>query len=1790
MGFGGGFKGGSGKVGTDQEVSGTLHLSEEQSGDPSAPDTGGYLYVKSDDPSKVWYKGASGAAVDLTSGSSESSTGAGIAMEGSTADGILTRKDSLTASVEANLTFNASTNVLSVTGAVSAQQLSASTGLSGAAGQFGSLTVAGAAYAPGLFADATAFTASTKDVLGDSGTTIDADTLGGQNSAYHLDLANVTGELSLDNLPATLTASVLSGTTAVTGAAGQFGSLTVAGAAYVSGLFSDASAFTASSQDVIGATSIEATTFNASNLTASVKDVVSDSGTSVPVANLSGEISLDNLPATLTGSVLSGTTAVSGAVGEFGTISLAGTDLSTTLGNKLETSGLSGYFQTANLTASVKDVVSDSGTSVPVANLSGEISLDNLPATLTASVLSGTTAISGAAGQFGSISLAGADLSTTLGTKLESSNLSDYFQTANLTASVRDVVSDSGTSVPVANLSGEISLDNLPATLTASVLSGTTAVTGAAGQFGSILLGGSDLQTTLDNIEGGASTTVAITGESSSAGTHYIHFGDVSDDGNDGVMVSSDITLIPSTAALTANEFSASVGLSGAAGQFGTISLAGEDLETTLGGKASSTATTTIGSSTVTLGSTTSTIEGLTTLTASNIQVTNLDVVTINSVSQTETTLEIDDKLIISAVSASSTNASGGGLQIGGGQDVTGHASVLWDNTSQTLKIVSGSVDALHVGTSISSSLNMSASAFYGDGANLQNVDASKLGGQDSAHHLDLGNSTGTLSLDRLPATLTASVLSGTTAVSGATGQFGTITLQGADLSTELGTKAAASDLDDRLALTGGTLTGDLTGSTITATNFYTNQGEWPRILINGTTISATGSGGSDLYIYPSGPQGGVVSLGAHQLHAGVVSTTASGEFGNSTFFQMSHFGTSVLELTNSTGTTGEDMIIQNQSGGDDVLIKKLKLGSAADGNSQNFTGIGTLSASVLQGDGSGISGVTAGTATNVDVNGSLSDDADHEVIYAGGTGPQRVAGASDFTFNPSTKRVTLSGDSPWVDIKSGDASNYARVALSASGRQWFIDAEGSGGGQGENFIIRHSASSQDNRFVISASGEVGIGTTTPTRGMLDVDGAIAGNAITASVGVSGSSAQFGTATIGGTELVFNTAAAAGNIPSGSLLGVHDGGQMVDNAYVTIHSGSGDVIGLQARTVANTATNLQGKITNLGTDGLLQTVTASVSVSGAVGEFGSVTAGSFTGDGSGVTNVDASSLGGVAAGNYVQTTATTTIGTTAVTIGGSATDFAGIVNLTASYISASHIQATDMTLAADSLTIGNTVLSETSTGVLAMAGESLALSGDVDTKIARIGPIFGLFAGSILNDHDSGGSSNNSSQAIKTNTYWSMTRNGTQQSTGDNESYRIAAFYDDQDSYSGRYGFWLGTQAGTPGYSDISNAAFGWMYGSTMRMIQTLSQMKTSDYLGGRRYKFTYRIAASYNYVNSGAHTEPASGVFKIEAGFPASDVVLNKTIGTHTVYFTSATTPTDFVIYFLESIQNRASMFVDVISLVQVVDGEKLFEDDLVLSGNLDVTGSVTLATEAGKKVGVGTTAPQHTLDVPDMGGLILAYNQITGSRDGTGDEVLIGLRSTNYRTESNWAVQHETSNPTDGSQLKLTFTMPASGRAEISVPSGIITTQPHTGDLSGGTYDATWWGPETSDIEAALTASGYGGNQVDWQSRQAAVLVSLSTNSSSYVPAGPRSEFEHLVDWRGNNNLSYNRRFAVPSWVMTGAAGSSHTVYLAFCNDGNASTRIMTLAYGGTGSADINAPGFGPIVMKAVSLPSTS
>ena len=94
-----------------------LYLRSEIS-EPDAPadGEGGVLYVKSD--GIVYWKSYEYGETDLTLAGGGS--GAGIAMDGSTGNGILTRKSALTASVEQNFKFDGVTNILSVTGQVSA--------------------------------------------------------------------------------------------------------------------------------------------------------------------------------------------------------------------------------------------------------------------------------------------------------------------------------------------------------------------------------------------------------------------------------------------------------------------------------------------------------------------------------------------------------------------------------------------------------------------------------------------------------------------------------------------------------------------------------------------------------------------------------------------------------------------------------------------------------------------------------------------------------------------------------------------------------------------------------------------------------------------------------------------------------------------------------------------------------------------------------------------------------------------------------------------------------------------------------------------------------------------------------------------------------------------------------------------------------------------------------------------------------------------------------------------------------------------------------------------------------------------------------------------------------------------------------------------------------------------------------------------------------------------------------------------------------------------------------------
>ena len=125
-------------------------------------------------------------------------------------------------------------------------------------------------------------------------------------------------------------------------------------------------------------------------------------------------------------------------------------------------------------------------------------------------------------------------------------------------------------------------------------------------------------------------------------------------------------------------------------------------------------------------------------LTASAIRVTELDVVTINSINQTEQTLEIEDKLIVAAVSASAANASGGGLRVGGADGTAaGYFSILFDSGSTHGHKIDFNVQVSDGGAEVTQ-------VFLADGVLAPQTDSDvALGTADkqfSAAHVDVGH------------------------------------------------------------------------------------------------------------------------------------------------------------------------------------------------------------------------------------------------------------------------------------------------------------------------------------------------------------------------------------------------------------------------------------------------------------------------------------------------------------------------------------------------------------------------------------------------------------------------------------------------------------------------------------------------------------------------------------------------------------------------------------------------------------------------------------------------------------------------------------------------------------------------------------------------------------------------------------------------------------------------------------------------------------------------------------------
>ena len=988
MGFGGGFKSGGGSIGEDLKVSGSVNLTEvvEAGENVTAPSDGGVIYAKKDgsDKVRIYWKSSNVAEVDLTQ------TGTSTAEVG-TLDEVLEQG--------ASSTRDAQVGNLTIVGS-----LSSSLGLSGS-----SLTVDGSdidfssyalsadagtdhnhdsAYAP---IDSPAFETKV-DVTGyvsaSAGLTGSALTIDGNDidfSSYAASDASFT--IGSTEIELGETQNVIAGVSQLTASAIKLGDNVGDLENYITAL------------EVGSATDVRVVEESSESQTHYVMFGSASAGSAVEI-NANSSLTYKPDTGALSASIGEFEQITGSLKGEVSSISNFDTDdLSEGSSNQYYTdtrargavgadSDLINYnSSTGEFTTNTTNFSASWDVKFNAENISTTYAPIDSPAFTTKVDITGP--LSSSAGLTGSaLTIDGNDI-----------DFSSY------------AASDASFTVG----STEIKLGE-----TKTVIAGVAELTASA-----INLDSEDLQGLLDGKEGTLTFDDAPTENSNNPVKSDGVF-----DALAGKQDSGDYALLDSPAFTTkvdiTGPLSSSAGLTGSA-----LTIDGDDID--FSSYAASNASFTIGSTEIELGETQNVIAGVAELTASAIQVTNLDVVTINSVSQTETTLEIDDKLIISAVSASSTDASGGGLQIGGGQDETGHASILWDNTSQTLKIVSGSVDALHVGTSVSSSLNISASAFYGDGSGLTNI------GSDSHSHSDYAP------LASPEFTTKVDVTGYVSASAGLTGSA--LTIDGNDIDFS---SYAADDHNhdsDYATLTGATFTGNVVG-----TEFSASTG----------VSGAVGQFGS-------------ITVGGSAL--GSAATSDTGDF-------------AAADATTTIGTTA-------------VTIG----GSATD-----FAGIVSLTASNIKLDG------------EILIENTTTDQT-HPQIHVKGKRNVGIWLEAD-TDNDSDDGEY---DNPYIKFTHDDEGNNMGAIVGMVGGDGNSPiAEGSSGtlysDTLENYFLIGGTYSHTSdygvqigtknavRMTIEGGGNVGIGKTDPGC-ELDVDGAIAGNQITGSDGVSGSLGLFTTIT-----------------------------------------------------------------------------------------------------------------------------------------------------------------------------------------------------------------------------------------------------------------------------------------------------------------------------------------------------------------------------------------------------------------------------------------------------------------------------------------------------------------------------------------------------------------------------------------------------------------------------------------------------------------------------------------------------
>ncbi len=416
-------------------------------------------------------------------------------------------------------------------------------------------------------------------------------------------------------------------------------------------------------------------------------------------------------------------------------------------------------------------------------------------------------------------------------------------------------------------------------------------------------------------------------------------------------------------------------------------------------------------------------------LTASHARITNLDVVTINSIAQTESILEIDDKLIISAVSASSANASGGGLKIGGGADETGHASLLWDHANSALDFNIGATTEMRLADGVlrpesDNDVDLGASGaefkdLYLDGvAYIDSLQADQLGAALDANNQAITNvdiNSGAIDGTAIGAAAQSTAKFTTVSGSGAATFASTVTAAGnflpfADNAVDLG--SSSKEFKD-LYLDGVAYIDDLRADALGAALNCASQAMTNVNIDSGDISAATISGG---LTWSAAQDLNNVALTNVDVNSGAIDGTAIGANDHST----GKFTT--MQATSHIIAGGNSIV----DGGSNSSITFDGSGNTAVVNSMTVAG------------GYGSTGVTVSSAGNLQMNGDLTVDGGVSIGggYSDGGSGLSVSSAGALQFNGA---MTAGSDGEGADLSVHGGAANEKMMYDASENTLFI-------------------------------------------------------------------------------------------------------------------------------------------------------------------------------------------------------------------------------------------------------------------------------------------------------------------------------------------------------------------------------------------------------------------------------------------------------------------------------------------------------------------------------------------------------------------------------------------------------------------------------------------------------------------------------------------------------------------------------------------------------------------------------